>query len=252
MFATLFLLAILPATQYHSSIITLNQLAPIIIYSVINLVIGDTFYLMALKKIGVSRAQPISSSYPLYSMFLAAAILNEELTFAVAIGTPLIVVGIAIVSLARNNTAPNGTVTRFGVILSIVAAVFLSIGFIILKMTLNNVNIDPIFATFISRLAALPFLLLAVAAAGETDQITKLSMIDVSVLALAGMLALGLGGIFLFSSLALIDASKAVPLSSTSPFFSLILASIYAGEKVGAKIVVGTTLIVTGIILVTI
>jgi len=253
-FATLLLLAILPATQYHSSTITFDQLALIVIGSVFNLAIGDTLYFVGLKKIGISRTQPISSSYPLYSMLLAAMILNEGLTFAVAIGTPLVVVGIALVSLTKNeknNIALNSGATHLGVTSSIIAAVSWSIGLTVIKMALNDPNVDPIFATFISRTAALPFLLFAVVAAGESNQIRKLTRVDVTILAAGGMLAIGLGGILLFSSLALIDASRAIPLSSTTPLFSLVLASIYSGEKVGTRIVVGTILIVTGIILVT-
>jgi len=252
-FATLLLLAILPATRYDSSTITLNQLALIIIGSIIMLVIADTLYFIGLKKIGVSRTQPIASSYPLYSMLLAAVVLNEEIKFAVAVGTLLIVLGIAIVSLTKNENynAPNSATMRFGVASSIIAAVLGGIGLIIFKMALNDVNINSIFVAFISRIAVLPFLFLAVVAAGELNQIEKLTKTDVTFLAVAGMLGIGLAGIFLFLSLALIDASRAIPLSSISPLPSLILASIYAQEKVGTRIVVGTVLVVMGIILVT-
>jgi len=253
-FATLLLLATLPATQYHSSTITFNQLALIVIGSVFGLVIGDTLYYVGLKKIGISRAQPISSSYPLYSMFLAAVILNERLTLPVAAGTPLVVVGIALISLNRNeknDATLNSGATKLGVTSSIIAPVFWSIGLALIKMALNYPSIDPIFAAFISRMTALPFLLFAVIAAGELNQIGKLTRVDVTIPAVGGMLEIGLGAILLFSSLALIDASRAIPLSSTYPLFSLVLASIYSGEKVGAKNVVGTMLIVAGIILVT-
>jgi drug/metabolite transporter (DMT)-like permease len=101
-FAALLLLVIFPATKGQSSIITFNQLALIIIAGIIGVVIGDTFYFMGLKKIGISRTQSISSSYPFYSMLLAAIFLNEELSFTVAIGTPLIVIGIILVSLSKN------------------------------------------------------------------------------------------------------------------------------------------------------
>ena len=254
LFATLLLLATLPATQYHSSTITFNQLALIVIGSVFNLAIGDTLYYVGLKKIGVSRAQPISSSYPLYTMFLAALILDERLTLAVAVGTPLVVVGIALVSLNRNeknNTALNGEATKLGVTSSIIAAAFWSIGLALIKMALNYPNTDPIFAAFISRAVALPFLLIAVIAVGELNQIRKLTRVDVTIPAAGGVLEIGLGAILLFSSLALIDASRAIPLSSISPLFSLVLASTYSGEKVVTKNVVGTILIVAGIILVT-
>jgi uncharacterized membrane protein len=146
-------------------------------------------------------------------------------------------------------TNPTGTVKRSGVISPIIAAVFWSIGLITFKLVLNYGNIGPIFLTFISRIAILPFLFFAVVATGESNQLRKLAKNDIIILAIAGMLGIGLGTIFLFVSLALLDASIAIPLSSISPFLSLMLASLYAGEKMRAKIVIGTSLIVTGIIL---
>jgi len=253
-FAALSLLFILPATQYRSSIVTFNLLALIVISSIIGLGIGDTFYFIGLKKIGVSRTQSISSSFPLYTMILATLFLNEKLTLAVIIGTPLIVLGITIITLSQNkksDTVSKGKVAVLGVISSIIAALCWGIGLTFLKVVLNEGTIDPIFATFISRIGILPFLLFTVVAAGESHRLRKLTRIDVAILAAAGMLSLGLGGIFLFVSLTLIDASIAIPLSSISPFLSLILASLYVGEKLGAKIVIGTSLIVTGIIFLT-
>jgi uncharacterized membrane protein len=97
----------------------------------------------------------------------------------------------------------------------------------------------------------LPFLLVLVIGSRESKQLRKITKADVGALAVAGILALGVGGILLFMSQTLIENSKAIPLSSISPLFSLALASHYSGEKVTAKIIVGTVLIVTGVILVT-
>mgnify|MGYP006269183815 CR=1 FL=1 len=99
--------------------------------------------------------------------------------------------------------------------------------------------------------AILPFRLLSVVAARESKQVRKMTKIDVGALAVAGILALGVGGILLFVSQTLIENSRAIPLSSISPLFSLVLASHYGGEKVTTKIILGTILIVTGVILVT-
>jgi drug/metabolite transporter (DMT)-like permease len=92
LFAALLLLVIFSLTQGQLSIITYKQLALIIIAGIIGVVIGDTFYFLGLKKLGVSKTQSLSSSYPFYSMLLAAIFLNEGFSFTVAIGTPLIVI----------------------------------------------------------------------------------------------------------------------------------------------------------------
>jgi uncharacterized membrane protein len=252
-FAVLFLLFMLPMSQFQSSAITLGAFTLLVFAAFTNLVIGDTFYFFGLKKAGVSRAQPISSTYPLYAMFLAALFLNEALTYAVIIGTPLTVVGIIVVSWTRNKKNDgdkNGEGSLKGVAASIVAALFWSVGLVSYKMALSMGSIDLIYATFIRTSATIPFLLLAVIAGRETKQLRKLQKKDTIMLAVAGILALGLGGILLFVSLSLIAASRAIPLSSVSPLLSLLLASLYAGEKVTAKVVVGTVLIVMGVVLV--
>ena len=254
LFAFLSTLAILPVVQYQFSAITYNLIALITIGSVFNLVIGDTFYFIGLKKIGVSRTQSISSSYPLFSMIFAALILKEDLTTSVAIGTPLIVGGIALISLSQNNnskTSDDSKITFSKAMSPIIAAFFWGVGLLFIKAALSDGNVSPIFAIFLSRLSILPFLFLAIFVSKESNQLRRLSKIDIIVLAIAGILALGLGGILLFTSLYLIDASIAIPLSSTSPFLSILLAMLYLKEKVGIKIIVGTLLIITGLVLLT-
>lgn len=255
-FAVLFLLLIAPISfsLYPSSALTTNELAVLVFGALTNLFIGDTFYFMGLRKIGVSRAQPISGSYPLFSMLLAAIILSESLTFAILIGTPLIVVGIALISLTTNDKN-DGASTRVsplrGVVASIAAAIFWSVGLTAYKVALSGGHIDLISANFLRTTAILPFLLISVVAAGESKQLKKTTRFDVGALASAGILALGVGGTLLFISQTLIENSRAIPLSSISPLFSLVLASHYSGEKVTTRIAIGTILIVAGVILVT-
>jgi DME family drug/metabolite transporter len=252
-FAVLFLLLLLPFIPFQSSVLTFNELGLLVFAAVTNLVIGDTFYFIGLKKVGVSRAQPISSSYPLYSMLLAALILSESLTVAVLVGTPLVVAGTIITSLASSDSGPdkNSKSLLRGVLASIAAAIFWSIGLVTYKIALTGNGIDTSFATFIRTAAILPFLLVMIIGARESSQLTKLSRIDTVALAIAGILALGVGGVLLFLSLSLIDAARAIPLSSISPLLSLVLARQYSGEKVTMKVIIGTALIVTGVVLIT-
>jgi len=185
---------------------------------------------------------------------LAAIILSESLTFAILIGTPLIVVGIALISLTTNDKN-DGASTRVsplrGVVASIAAAIFWSVGLTAYKVALSGGHIDLISANFLRTTAILPFLLISVVAAGESKQLKKTTRFDVGALASAGILALGVGGTLLFISQTLIENSRAIPLSSISPLFSLVLASHYSGEKVTTRIAIGTILIVAGVILVT-
>ncbi len=258
-FAVLFLLLTLPFVFYQSSVLVPNEYMVLTLGAITNLVVGDTFYFIGLKKIGVSRAQPISYSYPICVMFFAALVLGEPLTSSVLIGTPLIVVGVILVSLdktSKEDGSPKDSSRIKGMVASLVAAVFWSIGLTCYKWALLNHEInDPALTTFVTAFRTtvmLPFLILLFVASRGSRQIRKLNRIDFTLLAVAGILALAIGGILLFTSYVLINANVATPLSSTSPFFSLILARHYAGEKATSRIILGTIFIVFGVALVSI
>ena len=60
--------------------------------------IGDTLYIGSLRRVGVSRAFPISmAAYPLLTVVLAIALLGEDITVPVALGTVLIIAGIYLI-----------------------------------------------------------------------------------------------------------------------------------------------------------
>ncbi|MBS7658310.1 MAG: EamA family transporter [Candidatus Bathyarchaeia archaeon] len=251
-FASLFLAFFLPFLLLTSQLssLTFNEILLFIFAAVNGPVIGDTLYFIGLKRVGVSRTQSISSSYPLFSMVLATIFLHENLSFAIIVGTPLIVIGIILVLPIENKNRLN-SLDSFSKFTPVLTAFFWSIALITFKFILNNSGINPIFATFINRLFSLPFLFFTAIAVNEFNQIKKLSKIEVVLISVAGIVSLGIGGISVFLSLSLLDASKAIPLSSVSPFFTLILALIYIKEKLNFKIFVGTILIVTGIFLLT-
>ncbi len=251
-FASLFLAFILPFLFVNNQLSTLTR-TELILFSFAALngpVIGDTLYFIGLKQIGVSRTQSISSSYPLFSMILAAIFLHENLPLAITIGTPLIVAGIILVLSIENKTQSNN-LRSFFAFTPILTAFFWSISLITFKFILNNSGINPIFATFLNRALSLPFLFFATAVTKELTQVKNLNKIDVIYMAVAGIISLGIGGICIFLSLSLLSASKAIPLSSLSPFFAIILAFIYAKEKLNAKIIAGTTFIIIGASLLT-
>jgi len=253
-FAVLFLLSIVLATLHNLPSVPLGALSFLMLAAIINLVIGDTLFFISLKKIGISRTQPISSSYPLYSVILAIAILGEKVTASVIIGTPLIVVGIAIVSLSGNENNTAGTSSEkapglFGIPFSFGSAFCYSLGLTTYKFVLTTGNINPVFATLIRLTVTVP-ILLVVLAIRRPDKPENLTKRDIVALAAGGILELGIGGLLLFESLNLTDASRAIPLSSTTPLFTLVLATRYTGEKMLTKLAVGTIFTIAGIMII--
>jgi len=66
------------------------------------------------------------------------------------------------------------------------------------------------------------------------------------ILALGGIVALGLGWVLLAVSLLDIPASYAVPISSVSPLFATLFGAFLLKERVTARIFVGSVSIVLG------
>jgi len=258
-FAVLFLILILPLVINQSSILSQEEYIVLAIGGITNLVVGDTMYFIGLKKVGVCQAQPITSSYPLAVMFLAALVLGEPLTSSILIGTPLIVVGVILISLGGNREGcddSNSSQRAQGLAASVTAALFWSVGLTCYKFALlDHSAFDPslsIFVTVFRTTVILPFLITLVVVSKESKQVSMLSKKSVAILGAAGIIALGVGGILLFTSYSLINANIATPLSSISPLFSLVLARRYAGETTTVRVVLGAILIVTGVMLVSI
>lgn len=254
LFASLFLLILLLLTRNQSMTIELHEATLLVLAGIGSLGIGDTLYFIGLKRIGVSRTQSITSSYPLYSVILAILLLNETYTSAIIIGVPLIVFGVITVSYTKNKGNPTNfreTTWLQGVIASLGAAFFWSVGLVTYKIIMVSNNIDLFYAMFIRMIGIVPFLILTVILAGESTSLRTLSKRDVALLAIAGIVAVGIGGTFIFVSLSLIEASRAIPISSISPLLVLLLASIFTREKITAKITAGTLFVVTGVIILT-
>src|SRR4051812_17050202 len=70
-----------------------------------SMVIGDSLYFLAAARIGVARALPIASAFPLLTTLGAVLLLGETLTVPLVLGSALVVVAVALIGGGR---APSG------------------------------------------------------------------------------------------------------------------------------------------------
>jgi len=252
-FGASFLLCVFLVTLHQFPKVAFGALSLLFLAGITNLVIADTLFFISLKKVGISRTQPISSSYPLFSMILAGVVLGEGITLSIIVGTPMIVLGIAIICLTgneNNKTPPSGAVPLLaGTPYALGSAICYALGFITYKFAMTNIGIDPIFANCVRYLAIIPTLMILVMIK-KPDSLRSLGKRDVVRLAIGGILEVGIGGTLLFLSLKLGDASRTIPLLSTTPLFALVLAAQYAGEKMSPRLLIGTVVIVAGIVMI--
>ncbi len=222
----------------------------------IGMAAGDSLNIKAMHEIGVSRALPISSSYPLLTAVLAVLLLGEPLNFKVVAGILLVTLGIYLVAVPRvvrrgreilptlHSTA---RASRTGVLASLAAAVCWALSTVLVRPALDVV--DPSVANAV-RLPFACIILWGLSAGFERKTgMEGFNRRTLLILAFGGTLSAFSGSLWLYSVLHA-GAAKAATLSSTAPIFAVPLSMIFLGERPSKQIFFGTLVSVIGIWLV--
>lgn len=222
---------------------------------VIGLGLGDTLYLASLKLIGVARAVPIACTYPLFNLLLAVFLQGETVSVQVVFGSVTIVSGIWLIS--QEGKAASGLRKKVlvrGVACALATAVLwaVSIDMINTAVTLpEKLSLDHALAVNTVRvLAVAAFLLVSAPVIDRKLGFLKMRRRTLAVLVSGGLVALALGWFFLTFSFLHISQSQSVPISSTTPLFATMSGIVFLREKVTAKNVVGSVVIVLGIFMI--
>jgi len=251
---SLILLLFLAATGKIQVLTSLPADAAILasISGVVGLGLGDTFYLMSLKRIGVARAVPITCTYPLFNILLAIFLEGEQVTFSVVAGASVIVLGVWLLSQEEKKAGIERRVLIRSMILALAAALLWSISISMINMAAKLApGIDQALAINTLRVTAIGAVLLASSFVIDRDLgFLKMQRKTVITLVAGGIVALGLGWFFLTFSFTDALESRAVPISSTTPFFSTIAGIVLLHEKVTLKNILGSILVVGGICLI--
>jgi drug/metabolite transporter (DMT)-like permease len=220
---------------------------------VLGMAIGDSLYLRAMHAIGVSRALPIATTYPILTAILSLVILREPVTVATFAGILLVVVGVYLVAFRTASRADGSKAAPLalgGVVAALGASLCWSFAPVILKPSLDLV--DPLVANTI-RLptACMVLVLMSVLSrrGGSLGHPFAFGRRTAGLLALAG-LCNGLSSGLWIAGLHEAGAAKAAALSSTAPIFAAPLAALVLRERLNANVLVGTGLTVVGVALV--
>ncbi|HEV7665437.1 MAG TPA: DMT family transporter [Chloroflexota bacterium] len=206
-----------------------------------SIVIGDSLYFMAAGRIGVARALPIASSFPLLTTAGAVLLLHEPPTLALLAGSALVVLAVALIGGERAHG--NGRNDVVGLLLAGLAACMWATSGLFLGPALRLV--DPTAAnTLRFGLATVLFSVYLVTARPAEHFDRRLAWLSVA--AAIGTLCsswLFLGGI------AAAGVARGVALNATSPVFSAILAAVVLRERVSRRTALGIASSVFGTIL---
>ncbi len=208
-------------------------------------IVGDTMYLVSIKKTGVSIAYPLSYSYPIMVALLASFILGESLTVNLIVGVMLGVTGVWLISRKKGESV---NVNIFGVIAALLASFSWSLGIILFALSVMEMN--PLVTGFYK----LVFLtvLVSPSAVYLIKKDANISGRNMLIGMFGGLLGVGIGDWLFYVSLDNIGASVSAALTTSSPLLSLVVSHLYLNEKVDKIQILGTVSIVMGVLIVSI
>lgn len=212
--------------------------------------IGDAFYISSISRIGVSRAFPISSTYPAFTLLAGLIFLQEEITPALIGGLVVITAGV-LLSSGPSTDAPgdnSAVMQKGGVWLALLASLCWAVSMIMLAPAIEGLNSIMVASI---RTPALALILSGVVATRDgISQLKELTKKDWWFLILGGIIGWGLGSLLFVAAVALLGPTRAAILTSTSPLFALPMSATLLKERVRPIVLVGTALIVAGVILI--
>lgn len=222
----------------------------IVIISSIFIIIGDGLFMLTLKKYQVSLIQPIVSVYPLVTTIILVITKIEVIGFFVMIGTPILIVGVAVVSSSKNSGGVKFELK--GMIMALIVALFwgttiFTVRFILLIPGTEAIGLTGIRVAQIGIGALIVYLFTRKSDSEDTDIFNKKSWMF---MAISGILGFVIGASALFLSVQSIGAGIATPISSTNPVVSVTIGMMFGWEQKDMRKVIGTILSVIGTIII--
>lgn len=221
---------------------------------IVGLGLGDTLYMVSLKIIGVARAVPVTCTYPLFNLLWVALFTGEPVTWSVALGAVIIVLGIWLLSLEEERITLNSQrkVLVKGLAVALVTALLWSVSIAMMGLAVEvTPNLRDAFAINMVRVLTIGVSFAVCAPIIDRHMgFLKMRKRTVVVLIAGGIVALGLGWFLLTYSFIDTSESRAVPISSATPLFATLAGILLLHEKVNIKNVVGSMMIVAGIFII--
>ncbi len=222
----------------------------IVIVSSILIIIGDGLFMLTLKKYEVSLVQPIVSIYPLVTTIILIITKIEVIGLFVMIGTPVLIIGVAVVSSSKGDGGVNFELK--GMIMALTVALFwgttiFTVRYILLIPGTEAIGLTGIRVAQIGIGALIAYLFTRKSDSEETEIFNKKSWMYMGI---SGILGFVIGASALFLSIQSIGAGIATPISSTNPVVSVSIGMMFGWELKDMRKIVGTILSVIGTIII--
>jgi DME family drug/metabolite transporter len=201
-----------------------------------------------MKLIGLSRAMPLSTTYPLFTVLLAVLFLGERISWMTVAGAVSIVAGTYLLARVganvRDTDQQGKSADTLGVILAFLAALCWSGSTVLLRVGLDGVDVT------IANSVRLSLLMIALAVLLFRQRgfrrISSYGLGSLSIVLVAGVVGTGLGTFAYLVAVQKTGAARTSILSASMPLFGLPL-SMLLKEKPCPKTFLGTALILLGV-----
>ncbi len=231
-----------------------RTVAVLLLSVLLSMVLGDILQFTAVRHLGVARALPIASSYPLLTILLATATLGEHLSARISIGATLVIAGVTLVALPRRSLGeqqgwqrPHADGHRAGVAFALGSAVCAAAATVLTRIALRG-DLD-ILAANMLRLPFSAVLCALISTSQRRQPPWRVERRYVLPLCLAGLTGLASGLCYL-TAVKVAGASTTGTLNASSPIFGLLGAIVFLHERPTRRSIVGTFVAFLGIVLV--
>ena len=220
---------------------------------IIHFVVGRSFSYKCVQLVGANIATILRRVNILVTVVLGISLLNEPLSWQIAIGVLLIISGITLAGFSSQMVKNTG-----GQISKIPAKAFFygfgngvawGLGPIFIKLGLKGSG-SPIAGAFITFMAATAFLSISLIHKGRRTSMTQITGRAAGLFLMGGLLSWA-ANLFRFVALSLAPASIVSPLASTVPVFLLLFSFLLNRnlEIFNLPIIIGAVTVVIGSIL---
>ena len=198
--------------------------------------------------LGVAITDPVRATTPLFSAMMAIIFLGEAITVPIVVATFMIIAGVTLLSWRRDSMKLMGSALHLWY--PIAASALAGASQVVRKFGLAAVP-HPFLAAAVTATSSLVVSVLTMWYVEKTRETWKMNQ-DCFWWFLGAGITVSLAMSCIYFALDLGKVSVVIPISSTGPFFSLILTAIFLRdvERVTFRIVVSAAMIVGGVLLI--
>ncbi|GAF79657.1 unnamed protein product, partial [marine sediment metagenome] len=212
-----------------------DAMIPLAVSMILGLVLGDSMYFLSQSRIGVSRAFPISMSYPLLVYIISATFLGEPIILQRIIGVVITVAGVILIARAEQNESPNEKGRwnerdkRIGFALAILTALAWALSDAIFQFGLVSVGAaeSNYFRMLVVSIILVPIFFVSMKGGRKlpAKRITGMALVT-------GLFGVGFSLIAYSYAVKFVGATVTAVIISSAPIFTAPLSALYLNEDV--------------------